>query len=595
MSHSRRLLALMAKKRIDESPRKLRGNSTATQLHEHHLDGGAEKPAKKGDVMPNMLIESSPVVLSLTEAANGKLIARGEFGRVGVATQNGRIYPEELMAREIKRLSEDISRRGILGELDHPTDGKTSLKRASHVITGLKIKDGIVIGEAEILNTREGKNLKALIEAQVQIGVSSRGFGSTRPSTDPKLEGEVVQGDFVLKTWDFVADPAVKTAIPGIFTEDVDAEPDDVAQMFLDEFPEIATTLQEDAVEQAKLKISKGVEVVAKETESRIRTEMTEMFERQLAQTLVEAREEISSELREEFEADPSLGASKAILSAIWEMVSPFRADVDELAAADVAKARELEVAEAKESAQKNEERAVRAECMEYIEREIGGHRMAESIRKLVSKHQFTDLEDAKDKLAAILQDLPERTDEGVVSEEEAQLREDNAAMREKMSLLTERVESLDVKLRRAVEVGMEADAQRKDAESRVNEAEAQVVEVTDRVRLAEEQLELAEERLDLEVYKHDRVVGLANGRKLLSLMEGMTSKGVVDQLVTEQGVKEVSEQRLADARRAMQRGVGERQEAEQLNEDKKHTQRREVDDLGNDMSFMKRLAGLAE
>ncbi|MEJ2293677.1 MAG: hypothetical protein P8Y23_02805, partial [Candidatus Lokiarchaeota archaeon] len=107
-----------------------------------------------------ILIESTPVTLSLVESAYGnKTIARGEFGRCGIPTQNGRIYPEKLMQREIDRLQEDLSHRRILGELDHPSSGRTSLKRVSHVITGLKIKDGIVIGEAEILNTPEGKTL----------------------------------------------------------------------------------------------------------------------------------------------------------------------------------------------------------------------------------------------------------------------------------------------------------------------------------------------------------------------------------------------------------------------------------------------------
>jgi len=577
----------MGKRQIDESPRKPSVSSTGTRLLEHASGVGEARLAKKDDTMPNLLIESSPVQLTLTEAAGGKVIARGEFGRVGVPTQNGRIYPETLMLREIKRLSEDISSRRVLGELDHPTDGKTSLKRVSHVITGLKIKDGVVVGEAEILNTPEGKTLKALIEANVQIGISSRGFGSTKPSHDPKTEGEVVQDDFVLKTWDFVADPAVKSAVPGIFTEDVDENQPDIAQMFLDEFPEVASSLQEDAISKAKIKVNKGVDEAVAEAEQRVRDEMSEAFQKQLAEGLLEAKEDISSELREEYASDPDIGGSKAILSAIWEMVAPFQATEDERALADAAKAKDIEVAEAMESAEKNEERAVRAECMEYIEREIGGHPMAESIRKLVAKHKFVDLDDAKEKLATILADLPERTDEGMVTKEDAELLAENAVMIEKLSLLTERVESLNAKLKKAVEVGMEADAQRSDAESRVQEAEESRAK-------ALEEAEEAKRTLKIEVYKHDKVVGLANGRQLLGLLEDVSSEAVVDKLVTEKGVRDVSEQQLMDARRKLQRGMGERQEQEQLNEDEsKVSMRRRSDDLGNDMSYMKRLAGL--
>jgi hypothetical protein len=578
----------MGKRLTEKSHPRPSGNSTGIPLLEHESGAGGAKPARE-DKMPNLLIESTPISLTLTEAAGGKVIARGEFGRTGVPTKNGRIYPEELMQREIDRLTEDLKARRVLGMLDHPENGKTSLKQVSHVITGLKIKDGIVIGEAEILNTPEGRTLKALIEGGVQIGISSRGFGSTRPSTDPKVEGEVVQGDFVLKTWDFVADPAMRSAIPGIFTEDVNEDQPDMAQMFLDEFPEVVASLQEDAIAKAKLKVNKGLDEAVKEAEERVRAEMSEAFEKQLAESLLEAKEELAEELREEFSADPSVGASKAVLAAIWEMVAPFYATEDEKAVADAEKAREVEVSEAKTEAEENEKRAVQAECIAHIEREIGGHPMAESIRKLVSKHEFKDLEDAKEKLAAILADLPEHTHEGMVSEEDAELMAENAALKEKLSLLTERVDSLKVKLQKAVEIGTEADTQRQDAEGRVQEAEE------GREKALEEAKE-AKRTLEIEVYKHDKVVGLANGRELLDLLEDVTSEAVVDRLVTEKGVRDVSESRLAEARKQLQRGSGERQERNTLNEangDRKPASRK-TDDLGNSMDFMKRLAGLS-
>jgi hypothetical protein len=588
----------MGKRRIDESPRKPNENSTGTLLLEQDLDDGVEKLAKKDDVMPNLLIESNPTYLTLVESKGDKIIVRGEFGRVGVPTLNGRIYPEEVMQKEINRLSEDLANRRIWGTIDHPENGKTSIKDVSHVITGLKIKDGIVIGEAEVLNTPAGKIVKALVEAHVQVPVSSRGLGSTRPSDDPKVEGEVVQKDFVLKTWDFVAEPAVRTAIPQAFTEDVEDIISDISQMFLDEFPEITKTLQEDAIENAKLKVNKGVEEAVKEAEERVRAEMAESFEKKFAESILEAKDEISNELREEFSSDPDLGGAKAMLTAIYEMVAPFRGTEDELALADASKAKDLEVAEAKAKASESEKRAVQAECKGYIEREIGSHPMAESIRALVAKHQFESLDDAKNKLEAILKDLPDRADEGFVSEEEAKIREENAEMRAQISLLTERVESLNVKLKRAVDVGMKADTQREDAEGRVVEAKKELEESVGKLRekLEEAQVDAEESRkkLKLEVYKHEQVAGLANGRKLLSLMEGVTSEDVVDRLVTEQGVENVSDRELNEMRKKLQRGKGERQEPEQLNETRTVSKpKRGKDDLGNDMGYMKRLAGV--
>jgi len=579
----------MGKKRREKSRLKRKESSTATQLQEHRSGDGEARQVKKDNGMPKQLIESSQVQLSLVESKGNTVIVRGEFGRIGVPTLNGRIYPEAIMQREIDRLQEDLSNRRVLGTVDHPESGKTSLWDVSHAMTSLKIKDGIVIGEAVVLNNRAGKLIKSFMEAGIPVPVSSRGFGSTKPSNDPKMEGEVVQDDFILKTWDFVADPAVITAVPGFFTEDVDTEEDrlDIANMFLEEFPQIAATLQEDAIAKAKLKVGKGVDEAIKESNDKLREVMIESFEKQLAKSLIEAREDLSNELTEEFNADPEMGGAKAMLSAIFEMVASFRASEDEQAIIDASKAKDLEVAEARDSADKSAEMAIKHECAAYIEKEISGHYMAESIRKLVSKHQFVSLEDAKEKLAAILRDLPARTEEQI-SPEDMKIREENAAMRERVSLLTERVESLDVKMRKAVKVGMEADNQRKDAESRVSEVETEL-------KVALDESKEAEERHSFELYKHKRVVGLPNGRELIGLMEGASTKAVVDKLVTEQGTGRISREQITDARKKLMRGNSGLEERENKLLNEEHRNADKEDDLGNDMDFMARMAGVSE
>ena len=66
----------------------------------------------------------------------------------------------------------DLGRKKVLGELDHPADGKTSLKRVSHIITNLQVMDdGQIVGEAEVLNTEAGKTLKALIKALLELDI----------------------------------------------------------------------------------------------------------------------------------------------------------------------------------------------------------------------------------------------------------------------------------------------------------------------------------------------------------------------------------------------------------------------------------------
>lgn len=149
----------------------------------------------------------------------GTMFVRGEFARADEATANGRIYPRTLWETQIQRLSPAMADRKVLGELDHPDDGRTLLQRVSHYMTGLHVaEDGRVIGEAIILDTARGRDLKAMLEAGCKIGVSSRGFGTTQPH--PTLEGkEVVQEDYQLETFDFVAQPADASAYPQMFTE----------------------------------------------------------------------------------------------------------------------------------------------------------------------------------------------------------------------------------------------------------------------------------------------------------------------------------------------------------------------------------------
>jgi hypothetical protein len=61
------------------------------------------------------------------------------------------------------------------------------------------------MGKLEILPTVSGNILKALIENNVQVGVSSRGMGSLKEMNEGTLE---VQDDFELLCWDFVSTPS---------------------------------------------------------------------------------------------------------------------------------------------------------------------------------------------------------------------------------------------------------------------------------------------------------------------------------------------------------------------------------------------------
>ena len=100
---------------------------------------------------------------------------------------------------------ECIEERRALGELDHPESSVINLKNASHNITELWWEGNNIMGKIEILPTPSGNILKALIESNIRVGVSSRGMGSLQENSKGILE---VQDDFDLLCWDFVSTPS---------------------------------------------------------------------------------------------------------------------------------------------------------------------------------------------------------------------------------------------------------------------------------------------------------------------------------------------------------------------------------------------------
>jgi len=551
------------------------------------------RAGESGDIMSKrkILIESTPVTLSLVEGAGNKTIARGEFGRCDVPTQNGRVYPQRLMQREIDRLQEDLSHRRILGELDHPSDGKTSLKRVSHVITGLKIKDGIVIGEAEILNTPEGKTLKALIEANVQVGVSSRAYGSTAPAKG-QSEAEEVQDDLILKTYDFVADPAVKTAVPGIYTEDVD-DPT-LAKMFLDEFPEVAESLKNmnDGVLSEEKLSDKNKEAPKKDN-------VSEQFERRLRDEILELKKVVRQEIIEEVEADPEIAGSKAVLSAIAEMVSAYKKDPNEDDIKATIKASELQVSEANRERDEAIEEAKISKCWLEIEKKISGHPMIESIRSLLNGRKFESAEDAVSVVDTILKDLPEGE---VIKKEEAKLREENIELNGKITLLQSKVEELSSKLSKAAKLGERIDLQRRkeieEYESKISnieiEAQNAIKEAEEAKLKAKESSELARkkfEEADLKAYKLEKVARFTNGRELMALMEDVHDRSRVDTLISERGLTELGDPNLQRMRNSLGKGqVSEKPIVEETIPKKQFRT-----ELGHDIGEIVTLAGISK
>ena len=142
---------------------------------------------------------------------NKPLVVTGVIQRAEAKNQNGRIYPREILEREIENyINGPVKERRALGELDHPESSVINLQNASHNITKVYWNGDDVMGEVEILSTPSGNILKELFRNGITVGISSRGMGSVK---DNMSEGTVeVQDDFELLCFDFVSTPSTHGA-----------------------------------------------------------------------------------------------------------------------------------------------------------------------------------------------------------------------------------------------------------------------------------------------------------------------------------------------------------------------------------------------
>ena len=159
-----------------------------------------------------LITETIEDVQILTEERDGKklLYIEGVFLQGAIKNRNGRMYPFEVLDREVERYNEEYVRtKRALGELGHPDGPTINLDRVSHRIISLKAEGNNFIGKAQILDTPMGNIAKNLLGEGVQLGVSSRGMGSIQKKEDCN----VVADDFMLTTAaDIVADPSAPDA-----------------------------------------------------------------------------------------------------------------------------------------------------------------------------------------------------------------------------------------------------------------------------------------------------------------------------------------------------------------------------------------------
>lgn len=160
-----------------------------------------------------LITEEIEKVELIVEEKNGKknLFIEGIFLQANKPNRNKRLYEMNILEKEVKRYNENFVQKGrALGELGHPDGPTVNLDRVSHKITVLERRGDNFVGKAKILETPMGKIASNLLSEGVSLGVSSRGVGSLKPTSEGySLVGE----DFMLATAaDIVADPSAPDA-----------------------------------------------------------------------------------------------------------------------------------------------------------------------------------------------------------------------------------------------------------------------------------------------------------------------------------------------------------------------------------------------
>ena len=157
---------------------------------------------------------------------NTPLIVEGVLQRAEAKNQNGRVYPKEILAREIKAYMEGpVKENRAMGELDHPESSVINLQNVSHNIKDMHWEGDNLLGEVEVLGTPSGNILKELFKAGIKLGISSRGMGSVETVSESNGdEVTQVQPDFELIAFDFVSNPSTHGAFmhPAGVNESVD-------------------------------------------------------------------------------------------------------------------------------------------------------------------------------------------------------------------------------------------------------------------------------------------------------------------------------------------------------------------------------------
>lgn len=198
---------------------------------------------KEGEEGYGLLVEKDSGHISPQSVENRKIIKEmNEVGtsygpiqmvavlqKCGVQNRNGRVYPQEILKKEVDKHQEVIQNGRAISELNHPDSSIIDLERTSHKLDETWWDGNTLMGKLTLITspayesngtaTTPGDLAANLLRHGVQLGISSRGVGSLS-----NVGGQnMVQDDFELICFDLVSSPSTPGAY--LFNQVEEAKP----------------------------------------------------------------------------------------------------------------------------------------------------------------------------------------------------------------------------------------------------------------------------------------------------------------------------------------------------------------------------------
>ena len=106
---------------------------------------------------------------------NKPLIVSGVLQRANAKNQNERVYPKDILAREMRSYMEGpVREKRALGELDHPDSSVVNLNNVSHTVTEMHWDGDDLVGTVEILS--RGRCVLMFMKSMIIVkGVTTTG------------------------------------------------------------------------------------------------------------------------------------------------------------------------------------------------------------------------------------------------------------------------------------------------------------------------------------------------------------------------------------------------------------------------------------